>query len=87
MTTTNQTLNRADSGSLLMIGGELRVLTGGTITPNSGTQATVISAAETSHALNATFSDTEVEAALNALGTKFNSLLAAIKAVGIVASS
>jgi hypothetical protein len=39
------------------------------------------------HALNATFSDTEAEAALNALGTKINAILAALEANGILASS
>ncbi len=53
----------------------------------SGTQETHIADAETSHALNATFSDTEVEAALNALGTTINSILAALEAFGITASS
>lgn len=32
--------------------------------------------AETAHALNATFSDTEVEAALDALGAKINEIIA-----------
>jgi hypothetical protein len=36
--------------------------------------------ASTAHALNATFSDTEVEAALNALGTKINAIITALKA-------
>lgn len=46
-----------------------------------------IADAETAHDLNATFSDTEVEAALNALGTKLNAALAALEAAGITASS
>jgi len=37
-------------------------------------QPTNITDAVTAHALNATFDDTEVEAALDALGTKFNDL-------------
>lgn len=41
--------------------------------------------ASTAHALNATFSDTEVEAALNALGTKVNSILAALRSANIIA--
>jgi hypothetical protein len=36
--------------------------------------------ASVAHALNATFSDTEVEAALNALGAKVNTIIAALKA-------
>ena len=44
-----------------------------------------ISRASTAHGLNATFSDTEVEAALNALGTKINAVITALEAVGILA--
>ena len=44
-----------------------------------------ITNASVAHALNATFSDTEVETALNALGTKVNAILAALRANGIVA--
>lgn len=43
-----------------------------------------ITNASVAHALNATFSDTEVEAALNALGTKINSILAALRTNGLV---
>lgn len=49
-------------------------------------QVAAITDASTAHALNATFSDTEVEAALNALGTKLNSVLAALRAGGLVAT-
>lgn len=48
-------------------------------------QQTNITDASVAHALNATFSDTEVEAALNALGTKINAILAALDAVGLTA--
>lgn len=44
-----------------------------------------ITAASTAHALNATFSDTEVEAALNALGTKINSILTVLDNHGLTA--
>jgi len=43
-----------------------------------------ITDASVAHALNATFSDTEVEGALNALGGKINLILAALRANGIV---
>jgi hypothetical protein len=46
-----------------------------------------IADADTAHAINATFSDTEVEAALNALGTKLNSILAILEAFGLQATS
>lgn len=44
-----------------------------------------ITDASVAHALNSTFSDTEVEGALNALGGKVNAILAALRANGIVA--
>lgn len=40
--------------------------------------------ASTAHALSATFTDTEVEAALNALGAKINLLTSRLKAAGIL---
>lgn len=46
---------------------------------------TAITDASVAHALNATFSDTEAEAALNALGVKINAILAVLRANGIVA--
>lgn len=45
----------------------------------AGNTVANISDASTAHALNSTFSDTEVEAALNALGTKINSIIAALE--------
>lgn len=46
---------------------------------------TGIADASVAHALNATFSDTEVEAALNALGAKINAIIAALEAAGLLA--
>jgi hypothetical protein len=46
-----------------------------------------IANASTAHALNATFSDTEVEAALNALGAKVNEILARMRALTPTISS
>lgn len=43
--------------------------------------------ASEAHALNSTFSDTEVEGALNDLGGTINEILAALRANGIVAES
>ena len=57
-------------------GGSIKIETGGKILPNSGTQAANIVAA-TGGATGAVFN----------LQTKFNSLLAACKAVGILATS
>lgn len=67
-------------------GGVLNVETGGIIKAN-GTQASAIADASVAHDLNATFSDTEAEAALDALGTKINSIIAALEGAGILASS
>jgi hypothetical protein len=50
-------------------------------------QTANITDASEAHALNATFSDTEVEAALNALGVKVNAVIAALIAAGIVAAA
>lgn len=51
-----------------------------TLTPEAD-----ITDASVAHALNATFSDTEVEAALNALGTKINAILDVLDAAGLTA--
>ncbi len=67
-------------------GGEIDVESGGKITAD-GTQASHIADASTAHALSDSFDDEEAEAALNALGTKINAILAALEGVGITASS
>lgn len=48
---------------------------------------TLITDASTAHALNATFSDVEVETALNALGTKINAILDVLEAHGLMKDS
>lgn len=63
-------------------GGSIQVKTGGKILPNSGTQASHI--ADTSAI---TGGEAPTEAEFNALQTKFNSVLAALRGVGILASS
>jgi hypothetical protein len=50
-------------------------------------QQAIVSDASVAHALNATFSDTEVEAALNALGTKINAVLDILEAHGLMADA
>lgn len=47
---------------------------------------TGIANASTAHALNAVFSDTEVEAALDALGTKINAVITALETANILAT-
>lgn len=66
-------------------GGEIRINSGGKIT-SAGVQASAITDASVEHALNSTFSDTEVEDALDALGAKINSIIAALEGAGIIAS-
>lgn len=44
------------------------------------TVASTVADANEAHALNAVFSDTEVEAALNALAVKINAILAILRA-------
>ncbi len=51
------------------------------------TAATHITDASTAASLNATFNHTEAETALNALGTKINTILDALEAAKIVAAS
>lgn len=52
-----------------------------------GAQQATIADASVAHALNSTFSDTEVETALDALGGKINAILAALEAYGVTASA
>lgn len=47
------------------------------------TPSASIADASVAHALNATFSDTEAEAALNALGAKINAILDVLDAAGL----
>lgn len=48
-------------------------------------QQASIADASVAHALNSTFSDTEAEAALNALGAKINAILDVLDAAGLTA--
>ena len=48
---------------------------------------TLVADASVAHALNATFSDTEAEAALNALGVKINAVLDILEAHGLMADA
>lgn len=48
---------------------------------------TKVTDASVAHALNSTFSDTEAEAALNALGGKINSILDILEAHGLMKSA
>lgn len=48
---------------------------------------TLVADAVVAHALNSTFSDTEAEAALNALGVKINAILDILEAHGLMADA
>lgn len=52
--------------------------------PLIGEAQTLVADAVVAHALNATFSDTEVESALDALGVKINALLDIVEAHGLM---
>lgn len=52
-----------------------------------GVQATKIADASAAHTLNATYSNTEVKAALDALGAKLNAMIDALEGFGVSASS
>jgi hypothetical protein len=78
-----QTPNYAEQGGARwVVEGELQFATGAKQVPNSGTQASAIT-----DATAATGGDAPTEAEFNAVVTKLNSVLAALRGVGIVASS
>lgn len=52
--------------------------------PQIGPAQTAIADASVAHALNSTFSDTEAEAALNALGVKINAILDVLEVHGLM---
>jgi hypothetical protein len=84
---TRQKIQDADLIGTVRIAGVAMTKTAAQLNAGAtGTQVAAITDASTVHALNATFSDTEVETALNALGTKINLIIAALEAYGIAAS-
>jgi len=80
--TNNTTVHFQQGGSKLVVGGELHFPTGGKQTPNSGTQAGAIS-----DLTAITGGEAPTEAEHNAVRTAVNSILAALRGVGIIASS
>ncbi len=60
-------------------------LPGAAVIRTIAAQQSSITDASVAHALNSTFSDTEVEAALNALGAKINLILDALDLGGVTA--
>lgn len=77
-------VHQTQGGDTLQVesGGAIQVLTGGKIVPNSGTQASHIA-----DATAITGGEAPTEAEHNAALTKINSILAALRGVGILASS
>lgn len=79
----------AATTGLNVSGGNVRL---GTTTSLSGLYGTLVARpaaiadASTAHALNIVFSDVEVEAALNALGAKLNTVIAALRTTGVIAT-
>lgn len=51
---------------------------------DAGLPEAAITAASEAHALNATFSDTEAEAALDALGATVNEIIAVLETKGLI---
>lgn len=88
--------NNADSGDVDMTAANV-IATGNIQHGASGslgffattptTQATHVTDAVTAHALNATFDDTEVEAALDANGVKINAVLVVLERHGLMANA
>jgi hypothetical protein len=75
---------REQGGDRMVVasGGSIRIATGGAILPNSGTQA-----AHIADATAITGGEAPTEAEHNTLITKLNSVLAALRGAGIIASS
>ena len=78
---------RDSNGDRMVVddGGEVCVMPGGKIT-SDGVQPALISNAETLHALDPVYSDTEMEGALDDMGGKINGILAILKGAGLMAS-
>ena len=75
-------INMAEQGRNAEVARVLRAMIAGETAVATGDNAAIgalAADAEEEHALNSTFSDTEVEAALDALGAKINEIIAAIK--------
>lgn len=78
MATYNTSNYEQQGGDVLVIGGELRIASGGTITA-AGTQASTIA-----DATAITGGESPTEAEHNALLAKVNSILAALRGAGII---
>lgn len=82
-----QTKNYTEQGGeRTVIGGELDIATGGKLTA-AGTQASAIANAKVNYTTGDLSDEAEIIAALNATNGTINSILTALRAVGIIASS
>lgn len=81
-------LYRLQDGNVLVVtaAGELRVETGGKVTAN-GTQASAVTDAKTNYTTGDLDTEAKIIAAFNATNTKINAILAALRGVGVIASS
>lgn len=88
-------INVADGGEIAVAeggvvsiadGGEISITSGGTITA-AGTQAANIVAAKADYTAGDLDAESEIIIALNLTNTKLNSVITALKGVGILASS
>lgn len=79
------TLNTERPGDDIPHQGAVESVIAEVIEASVGLTGAAITDASVAHALNSTFSDTEVEAALNALGGKVNAILAVLRTNGIIA--
>jgi transcription initiation factor IIE alpha subunit len=77
-------MSQQDDDHTILHQDEVEAVIAETVEGSVGADNAAIANASVAHALNATFSDTEVEAALNALGGKINSILDALRNNGIV---
>lgn len=81
MPNTSKVYNNDGNTQVVDNGGKIQILTGGQIVPNSGTQASAIT-----DGTAITGGESPTEAEHNAVITKLNSVLAALRGVGIIAS-
>lgn len=77
---------RSQGGAVDVIGGELKIASGGKITA-AGTQAAHIANAKVDYTTGDLDAEAEIIAAVNATNGKINSILAALEGAGILASS
>ena len=76
---------KEQGGAKTVIGGELDIASGGKIT-GAGTQASAITNAKVDYTTEDLDTEAEIIAAFNTTNGKINSILAALRAAGIIAT-